>query len=95
MWKRLPFLKDFMMQATYWAISVLLVLNIGIIVLGCQMDKRIYGRVYWPFLPGHFFLNKSYEEPVVRFLTSKGGIMILSLVFMATIILTGFIHPAI
>jgi hypothetical protein len=89
------FLKTFMMQTTYWAISILLVLDIGIIVLGCQMDKRLYGRIDWPFLAGPFFLNSNYDEPVNRLLLSKGGMMVLSLVFMATILLTRLTHGAI
>jgi hypothetical protein len=84
-----------MMQTTYWAISILLVLDIGIVALGCQMDKRLYGRIGWPFLAGHFFLNSNYDEPVNRLLLSKGGMMVMSLVFMATILLTSFTHGSI
>jgi len=94
-WKRLPFLKDFMMPTTYWANSILLVLDIGIVVLGCQLDKRLYGNIRWPFVAGHFFLNKDYDEPVNRFLLSKGGMIILSLAFMMMIILTGFVNAAV
>ncbi len=83
------------MQTTYWSIGILLVMDIGIVILGCQLDKRFYGKVSWPFLDGHFFLNGCYDEPVSRLLLSKGGIMILSLVFMATLFLTGFTHAAI
>ncbi len=83
------------MQTTYWAISILLVLDIGIVVLGCQLDKRLYGRIGWPFLAGDFFLNSNYDEPVNRLLLSKGGMMVMSLIFMATILLTSFTHGAV
>lgn len=83
------------MQTTYWAISILLVLDIGIVILGGQLDKCLYGRVPLPFAGRHFFLNKNYDEPVNRLLLSKGGMMVMSLVFVATILLTGFTHGAV
>jgi hypothetical protein len=82
------------MQTTYWAIAILLVLDIGVVILACQLDKRWYGHVHTPFLPGHFFLNKGYDDRVSRLLLSKGSMTIIGLVLLASMLLSGWGHGA-
>lgn len=83
------------MQTTYWAIAILLVLDIGVVVLGCALDKHWYAPVCKPVTPQHFFLNKGYDEPVNRILLSKGGMMVISLVLLASMLLSGLGHGAV
>lgn len=83
------------MQTTYWAIIILLVPDIGVVILACHLGKRWYGQVHTPFSSGHFFLNKGYDEWINRLMLSKGGIMIISAVLLASILLPGFGHGAV
>jgi hypothetical protein len=72
------------MQTTHIVIISLSVLNIGILMLTPWLDRRLYEPVKLrdQQLSGkHFFNNTSFDEPFNRFMLSKGGILILSLVF--------------
>lgn len=75
------------MQSTDLAIIILTLLSISILILSNHFDRKFYRITFFNQLPasGSFFNNSSYEEPVNRFLLSKGGLLLSTLVLLTEI----------
>ena len=81
------------MQTAPMAIVILSALDIGVLILAYRFDRKYYkAQPMKRKLRGHFFVDKTFDEPLNRFALSKGGMMILSLVFVAVLLLTRFAH---
>ncbi|EHQ29644.1 hypothetical protein Mucpa_5573 [Mucilaginibacter paludis DSM 18603] len=76
------------MENTYWSILILSILDVGIMLLGYQLDKHYHRQICEPFTIRIFFINKGYDEPLNRFLLSKGGVLILSVMLLVTMMLS-------
>jgi hypothetical protein len=76
------------MEKTYWSIIILSILDVVVVLLGYRLDKHYQGHVDKFYTIHNFFINKGYNEPLNRFLLSKGGVMIVSLVFLVTMMLS-------
>jgi hypothetical protein len=65
---------------------VLFILSLLVMVLTKWFDRKFYPSANFKDedVPGRFFDNFSYDEPVNRFLLSKGG-MLLCLLFFLTV----------
>ena len=79
------------MEVTRIVIAGLMLLDIGVVILARWFDRKYYS----PFapvpeqsVPNNFFANKSFDEPINRFLLSNGGALLLSLIFISIVILT-------
>ncbi len=79
------------MEISHIAIAGLSVLDIGVLTLVYWFDRKYYIPsipLREQSAPDNFFVNKSFDEPLTRFMLSKAGTLLISLVFMGIIALS-------
>lgn len=75
------------MPLEYLSIIILSLLSLAVPILASQFDRKFYRIKFYDQWQacGSFFNNSSYDEPVNRFLLSKGGMLLITLVLLGEI----------
>ncbi len=78
------------MNTTHLVILILLVIDAGIILLAYRLDKIMYKpSVFMHLEPVNstLFMNREYDEPINRVLLSKGGTLLITIFFLAVMLI--------